>query len=142
MILSRKKTVTKAQMPEIESLYEVLEEFCDESEVPTPIRRKTKIIIDEIINNIVSYAHQDNEEHDVEVVFQRDDTTLTMMFVDDGMPFNPLASESPDTSLSAEERDIGGLGIEITKQMADETVYERVDDHNILVVTFFVDASE
>ena len=56
-------------------------------------------------------------------------------FVDRGMPFNPLDNKDPDTSLSAEERQIGGLGIFLVKKTMDEMRYERRGDENVLRIT-------
>ena len=60
---------------------------------------------------------------------------LTVAFKDSGKPFNPLAREDPDITLSAEERGIGGLGIFLTKKFMDSVEYEFADGKNILKIT-------
>ena len=57
-----------------------------------------------------------------------------LRFIDNGVPYNPLEKEDPDISSSAEDRDIGGLGIFIVKQMMNEVNYERIAEQNIMTV--------
>ena len=61
-----------------------------------------------------------------------DVVSVTITFVDHGVPYDPLAKEDPDVSLSAEERNVGGLGIFLTKQVMDEVSYEYKHGQNIL----------
>ena len=57
-----------------------------------------------------------------------------MTFIDNGVPYDPLAKEDPDTTLSAEERSIGGLGIFMVKKTMDDITYEYKDGQNILKI--------
>ena len=60
--------------------------------------------------------------------------TVVITFIDDGVPYDPLAKDDPDTSLSAEERQIGGLGIYMVKKTMDDISYEYKDGRNILKI--------
>ncbi len=92
------------------------------------------VAIDEIFSNIVRYAYKDSEgEVRVEVESQ-DDGNITVIFTDYGIPFNPLESEDPDVTLSAEERSVGGLGIYLVKKSMDEVSYEYSENRNILTI--------
>ena len=88
------------------------------------------VALDEILSNIVKYGHPGRPgEGRVEVHLDLEDSeALEMVILDDSDPFNPLEAEAPDTSLGAEERDIGGLGIEIVRRLMDTIEYERVED--------------
>ena len=90
------------------------------------------VILDEICSNIVKHSGASGFEMDVEMLAEPAGVKLT--FVDDGSPYNPLSHEDPDTSLSAEERPIGGLGIMMVKKMATSVNYERKHDRNFLTV--------
>ena len=68
----------------------------------------------------------------VEVV--EDPLSVVITFIDNGVPYDPLAKADPDTTLSAEERDIGGLGIYMVKKSMDEIAYEYKDGQNILKI--------
>ena len=59
---------------------------------------------------------------------------MVITFIDNGVPYDPLAKADPDTTLSAEERDFGGLGIFMVKKTMDEIAYEYKDGQNILVI--------
>ena len=93
------------------------------------------IAIDEIVANVSFYAYTPGTGN-VEVCFDYDpeDRAAVMTFTDGGVPFNPLEKEEPDTGLTAEEREIGGLGIFLVRKTMDAVAYRREDGHNILTV--------
>ena len=88
------------------------------------------VAVDEITANIISYSGSP----DIEVVFElgRNPSVVRLTFVDSGKPYNPLEHNDPDVTASAEEREIGGLGILIVKRLMDEVFYEWRDGRNIL----------
>ena len=63
-----------------------------------------------------------------------DPVTVTLTFIDQGVPYDPLKRKEPDVTLPAEERDIGGLGIFLTKKTMDDVSYEYKDGQNILTL--------
>lgn len=89
------------------------------------------VMVEEIYINIASYAYVD-KEGTATISMEFDDDNVTITFVDSGIPFNPLAKPDPDITLSAEERNIGGLGIYMVKKTMDDVTYERKNDENIL----------
>ncbi len=100
------------------------------------ILNKLDLAIEEIYINIAHYAYKP-ETGKVEIscgVLRQDGQPprMTLCFKDKGKPFNPLAREDPDITLSAEERDIGGLGIFLTKKFMDSVSYAYEDGQNIL----------
>jgi anti-sigma regulatory factor (Ser/Thr protein kinase) len=87
------------------------------------------VAIDEILSNIVKYGWSgESSEGRVEIRLLLESEALEMVILDDAAPFNPLESERPDTALAAEEREIGGLGIEIVRRLMDTIEYERVEN--------------
>ena len=94
------------------------------------------LVLEEAFSNIVNYAYSDQNRHQIELVLeQNDNDVLTVKIIDDGTPYDPTQNEDPDTTLSAEERAIGGLGIFFIKQMMDTVDYERVENKNKLSLT-------
>lgn len=91
------------------------------------------LAVEEIFVNIARYAYQP-EKGDVTVCIEVSDepVCVTIIFIDHGVPYDPLAKEDPDVTLSAEDRRAGGLGIFLTKQVMDEITYEYRDGRNIL----------
>lgn len=89
------------------------------------------IAIEELFVNVSSYSYPEGTGNaTLKLDFINDDVLITL--IDSGIPFDPISKEDPDISLSAEERDIGGLGIYMVKQTMDEMKYERKDNMNIL----------
>jgi len=93
------------------------------------------IAIDELFSNIAYYAYNpDVGPATVRVEVVEDPMAVVITFIDNGVPYDPLAREDPDTTLSAEERDLGGLGIYMVKKSMDEVTYEYKDGQNILKI--------
>ena len=93
------------------------------------------VCVEEIYVNIAHYAYApETGDAKVRVEASGDPPETTITFIDKGKPFDPLAKEDPDVTLSAEERDIGGLGIYMTKKMMDDVSYEYKDGCNILMI--------
>lgn len=97
------------------------------------IINKIDLAVEEIFVNIAHYAYKP-DAGDAWIMAAFDDNILTICFKDKGKPFNPIAKDDPDITLSAEERDIGGLGIFLTKKFMDGVEYEYADGHNILTI--------
>lgn len=110
------------------------ESFGDEKDIPLPIIHKICIVIDELLSNIISYAYQDKKEHIVDINIKLNGERLEIKITDNGFPFNPLAMLPPDTKLGLEERELGGLGIHLVKNIMDEYQYTRLKGENIIVL--------
>ena len=93
------------------------------------------LAIEEIVTNCINYGYDDADEHMILITLSVADQTLTMTVVDDGHHFDPLARSGPDLSVAVEERQIGGLGIHMLKNLADGMTYERRDGTNRLTLT-------
>ena len=97
------------------------------------LRFKLRLCIEEAVENIVQYAYNGGQGY-VEVGTSVENGVLTIILKDSGIPFNPLEKPDPDITLSAEERQVGGLGIFLCKQMMDSLEYEYKDGSNILLM--------
>lgn len=113
------------------------ESFGDENNIPLPAIHKICIVIDELLSNIISYAYQDKKEHIVYINIKLAGERLEIKITDDGFPFNPLAMLPPDTKLGLEERELGGLGVHLVKNIMDEYQYKRFKGKNIIVLVKF-----
>jgi sigma-B regulation protein RsbU (phosphoserine phosphatase) len=112
--------------------------FAEHYGIPDPIRLKMHVVIDELLMNIISYAYPDDDRHDIGIKVELSADRLKVSMVDDGIPFNPLGIETPDTELSLEEREIGGLGIHLVRKMMDRVSYQRRIDKNVITVLKFL----
>jgi sigma-B regulation protein RsbU (phosphoserine phosphatase) len=106
--------------------------------IPDQIRLKMHVVIDELLMNIISYAYPDEDRHDIGIKVELSADRLKVSMVDDGIPFNPLGIETPDTELALEERKIGGLGIHLVRKMMDRVSYQRRIDKNVITVQKFL----
>lgn len=108
------------------------------AEIPFSIEEKTKLdmAVEEIFVNIYNYAYGEGTGQVVikGVLSLAPPYTLTVVFEDRGVEFNPLARETPDLTPDVRRRTVGGLGIFLARSMADEISYERRDGKNILTV--------
>jgi serine/threonine-protein kinase RsbW len=91
--------------------------------------------IEELVTNCIKYGYDDASEHAIQIVLSVANHTLTMLVVDDGHAFDPLTAPPPDLSSELEQRDVGGLGIHLLRELADEVSYERRDGANRLTLT-------
>jgi anti-sigma regulatory factor (Ser/Thr protein kinase) len=111
-------------------------EFLDEvvervgGEGPKSVAPALHVILDEIASNIVRHSGASGFEVDVEF----SSAGAKLEFIDDGTPYDPLTHVDPDTTLKAEDRAIGGLGIMMVKKMASSVSYRRDRSRNFLIV--------
>lgn len=91
---------------------------------------RINIAVDEIFSNIAQYSQATTAILGCEITEQQ----ITLQFSDNGIPYDPTSKEDPDTTLSAEEREIGGLGIYMVKQMMTKMQYEYKDGFNVLTI--------
>ena len=109
-------------------VHSVIPEDC-----PPGIVYKIDLAVEEIFVNIAHYAYSPNTG-DAKILASFENGELMLSFYDRGKAFNPIEKKDPDITLSAEERDIGGLGIFLTKKFMDSVEYEYKDGQNILTI--------
>ena len=121
-----------------ENLTQVLafvDQFLEAADCPMKAQLQIDVAVEEIFVNIASYAYEEGiGTTDILIGVERDPAAAVIEFRDRGMAFNPLEKQDPDTTLSAEERQIGGLGIYMVKKSMDEVIYRWEDGENILVI--------
>ena len=94
------------------------------------------VIVEEIFVNVVSYAYPDGVgQVAIQIEIQENPLAITLTFADSGIAYNPLENDDPNLELSVEERQIGGLGIYLVKNMVEEISYNYKDGKNILSLT-------
>ncbi len=128
-----KELTIDATVENIETVTCFIEGQLEEYGCPVKAQMQIAIAIDELFGNIAHYAyHPGVGPATVRVEVTKDPLAAVITFIDNGVQYDPLAKTDPDTSLSAEERDIGGLGIYMVKKSMDELSYEYKDGQNIL----------
>jgi len=122
------------RLEEIDRTNQEFNAFAETHGLPTALRRQINLVLDELLNNTISYAFGDEGEHQIEVEIELKAGRLVLTIQDDGIPFNPFVGPEPDTSLSVGEREIGGLGIHLVRKVMDEVSYNRRTDRNVVIL--------
>lgn len=118
-----------ATIENLHSIDEFISSRLEEAGCPMKTLMKIEIIVDEICGNIVRYSGASFIRVSVS---KNEDNTVTLIFTDDGKPYDPLSSEEPDINASFDDRPIGGLGIFIVRNTMDKLSYENKNGQNIL----------
>lgn len=117
---------------------EIIEYLMASPDIPADegLQFKIRLSIEEAVENVVNYAYQDGIGWlEAGTSIDNDGLRLTIELRDAGVPFNPLDKPDPDITLSAEERQIGGLGIFLCKQLMDDINYRYENGNNILTMS-------
>ena len=129
-------------LAEIDRVNQEFGEFVEKWQIPAAIGYKFNVAFDELLNNTISYAYQDEKEHQIDVGIDFSGGKLTVTIEDDGIPYNPFTREDPDTSLSLEDREVGGLGVHLVKNLMEEVAYHRKIDKNVLTLSHRADGGK
>ncbi|MBQ9329153.1 MAG: ATP-binding protein [Solobacterium sp.] len=132
--LSR-ELVVSASVEHLQEVLSFLEETLIAASCPKKQRIQIVIAAEEVFVNIASYAYPPGTgTATIRVELTDDASEVTIKFCDRGICFDPLRRPDPDITLSAEEREIGGLGIFMTRKFMDEVTYDYQDGQNILTI--------
>ena len=121
----------------LDEVFAFMEPDLKEGNCPDDIRIQLQISVEEIFVNIAHYAYAPktgDAKITCELLKEDGKASLKMSFADRGKPYNPLEREDPDITLSAEERQIGGLGVWLVKEYMDATHYEYRDGQNVFTI--------
>jgi anti-sigma regulatory factor (Ser/Thr protein kinase) len=98
------------------------------------VRRSLNVALDELLANALTHSETGRDPCSVTVEVQLDQERVTVTVTDNGAPFDPFGRDAPDTTLSVEERPIGGLGLHLVGQLMDQVSYQRREGHNVVVL--------
>lgn len=130
-----KELRTDALKEKLPDVLAFLDEQLEAVDCPMKLQMKLDIAVEEIFVNIANYAYPDGGGTAlIRVGFIPDPLTVEITFTDRGVPYDPLAKPDPDVHLSAEKRQIGGLGIYMVKKSMDDVRYQYLDGQNILTL--------
>jgi sigma-B regulation protein RsbU (phosphoserine phosphatase) len=118
----------------ISQLNEFVDSVCEALDLDMGMVMKMNLAIEEAVVNVMDYAYPEGTSGDVSISAVADDEQLEFTITDSGTPFDPTAKTEVDVTLSAEERQIGGLGIHLVRQIMDSVSYERNGEYNILTL--------
>ncbi len=140
-----KELTVRAELANLDEVLGFVEEELEGIGCSMKLITQMQIAVEEIFVNIASYAYtnSDLDPNDQNAIirldFEEEEKLITVEFTDRGVPYDPLKKPDPDITLSAEERQIGGLGIFMVKKSMDDMTYRYEDDKNILTLKKHVD---
>ena len=132
--MSEKVLKVLADVKKWPEVLEFIDGILEEHEVSPKIQIQLDIAMEELFVNIANYAYPAGGGW-AEIRACVTDTEAEFTLIDGGIPYDPLAKPDPDITLTADERQIGGLGIFMVKKQVDNMYYEYRDEHNILKIS-------
>ena len=133
--MSKKNLILPNDVQEVPKLAAFVDEVCEAAGMDMSTTMQMNLAIEEAVVNVMNYAYPAGTKGDVIIDAQAGSDWLKFIISDNGAPFDPTAKAEVDTTLSAEERGIGGLGIHLIRQLMDGINYERIDGRNVLALT-------
>lgn len=111
-----------------------IDEACESNGFDMPTTMQINLAMEEAVVNVINYAYPAGTKGNITIEAKSNGKELIFVITDTGKPFDPTAKAEVDTTLSVEDRSIGGLGIHLIRQIMDNINYERTDGHNILTL--------
>lgn len=111
-----------------------IDEVCETMGFNTSVTMQMNLAMEEAVVNVMNYAYPKGEQGDIVIEAEEVGDNVRFVIIDGGTPFNPTSEADADTTLSAEERPIGGLGIFLVRQLMDSVSYEYKDGKNRLTL--------
>jgi len=128
-----KELTIEATIENIETVTEFVNGELEALDCPLKAQMQIDVAIDELFGNIAHYAYSpETGPATVRVEVEEEPMAVIITFLDHGKPYDPLSAMEPDITLSAEERQVGGLGIFLVRKTMDDVSYEYRDGQNIL----------
>lgn len=135
METQKKEITVAATLENLDKVVCLVEDMLSITSCPAKVKMQIALCLEEVFVNVASYAY-DGEEGSctiaVSTQYTDTDGMITLEITDDGRPFNPLEKEDPDISLSADDRQVGGLGIYMVKNYMDYKTYHYKNKKNML----------
>ena len=130
----KRELTFKNEEQELMRVAEFMEGVCDELQLDMHVAMKLQVAIEEMVTNVIFYAYPEGTSADISLSAESDGSELTFILSDTGMPFDPTAKEDADTETNPMDREQGGMGILIVKNIMNEVSYQRLGDINQLTM--------
>ena len=131
----RKELRIKNQISELEKVAQFVEEIGEELGLSMELQMNLNLVMEEMVTNVIFYAYPEGEEADIELLAKSDGKELTFVLSDQGKEFDPTAKEDADLDVNPADRELGGMGIFIVKNIMNKVTYQRLEGKNLLTMT-------
>ena len=130
-----KKLVLTNKVSEIEKLVLFVEELGEELNLPADLIFNLNLVLEEAVSNVILYAYPKDQTQEIYLSVKKEGNMLFFNLTDTGKEFDPTLMPEADITLSAEERQIGGLGIYLIRQIMNTIEYHRIEGKNVLILS-------
>src|SRR5690625_3826393 len=129
-------------LEELETLAVKLTTFGESENLSPVIVQQLNLALDELVTNAIQYGFENGKKGLIEIELERDEKQVTAILSDNGRSFDPFQTAEPDISLPVEERQVGGLGVFLVRQLMDEYSYRREKNRNRIRLSKHLEAEE
>lgn len=129
-----KSIILTNDISEVSKLNEFVEEIGNEFSLTPDVVFNLNLVLEEAVVNVINYAYPKEEHQSIYLSASLREGSIVLILTDTGKEFDPTMAPDVDITLSADEREIGGLGIFLIRQIMNEVKYERIDGKNILTL--------
>ena len=130
----KKELKLKNQVGELERVNRFIEEIGNELGLSMELRMNMNLVIEEMVSNVIFYAYPKDVEGEIELEAEYDGNELCFVLSDSGKEFDPTQKEDANPDINPTEREIGGMGIYIVKNIMNEVSYQRLEGKNLLTM--------
>lgn len=130
----KKDIKIKNQVGELEKVNAFIEEIGEELQLDMELLMNLNLVMEEMVSNVIFYAYPEGKTADIELSAECTGHTLTFVLSDKGREFDPTMKEDIDTATDPADRELGGLGIYIVKNIMNEVTYQRLEGKNLLTM--------
>ena len=133
-MLMRKELRLKNEVGELERVNQFVEEVGEELGLDMELQMNLNLVMEEMVSNVIFYAYPQEKKAEIELVAESDGKELTFVLSDRGKEFDPTLKEDADPNVNPIDREIGGMGIYIVKNIMNEVTYQRLEGKNLLTM--------
>ena len=130
----KKEIRIKNQVDELERVNRFVEEIGEELGLDMELQMNLNLVMEEMVSNVIFYAYPQETSAEIELIAESDGKELTFVLSDQGKEFDPTMKEDADPNVNPMDRDIGGMGIYIVKNIMNHVSYQRLDGKNLLTM--------
>ncbi len=130
----KKEIKLKNQVGELEHVAVFIEEICEELGLGMELQMNLNLVLEEMVSNIIFYAYPEGTDAEIELMAEYDGKELTFVLSDQGREFDPTLKEDADVDVNPIDREIGGMGIWIVKNIMNQVTYQRLEGKNLLTM--------
>ena len=129
----RKELKLKNQVGELERVNQFVEEIGEELGLDMELRMNLNLVMEEMVSNVIFYAYPKEKSADI-LLAESDGKELTFVLSDQGKEFDPTLKDDADPNVNPIDREIGGMGIYIVKNIMNQVSYQRLEGKNLLTM--------